>query len=47
MAVDRLGQAIVRGAADVDDMVIDVRRHATDVLKELRCQRLLEAVPQG
>jgi signal transduction histidine kinase/DNA-binding NarL/FixJ family response regulator len=46
-AADRLKQAIVRGATDVDDIVIDVRRHAIDALKELRCRRLLEAVPQG
>ena len=46
-AADRLERAIVRGAADVDDTVIDARRHATDALKELRRQRLPEAVPQG
>jgi HPt (histidine-containing phosphotransfer) domain-containing protein len=46
-AANRLERAIVSGAADVDNIVIDVRRRAIDVLKELRCQRLLEALPQG
>jgi signal transduction histidine kinase/CheY-like chemotaxis protein len=45
-AAERLQRAI-REAADVDDMVIDVRRHATGALKELRWQRLLETVPPG
>jgi signal transduction histidine kinase/DNA-binding response OmpR family regulator len=46
-AADRLQRAIVRRAADVDELAIDVRRHATDALKELRYRRLLEVVPQG
>lgn len=46
-AAGRLHQAIFREAADVDDMVIDVRRHATGTLKELRYRRLVESVSQG
>lgn len=44
---ERLERATLREATDFDELVIDVRQHATDALKELRCQSLLEAVPQS